>query len=1177
MHFFCIRPTLISRQTILAMKFIIFFLVLGMLHASAESNGQSVTISGKAIPLKKVFKAIKLQTGYVFFYDAELLRQARPVTINIRDMPVERTLDLVFAGQPLTWKMVDKTVTVERKSVLQEFQETKKEVQLHPPINIRGIVTDENGKPLEGATIRIKGSQRGTQTNVDGFFELAGVDENLILVVSFIGFIERELRAKSNLGKIILKRADVAMDEMVIQTGYEQIPKERATGAIKVITEKDMAGKMQLNVLTNLEGLVPGFTSFQGRNLVRGESTLRGDWHPLIVVDGFPFEGEMEAINPADIESVTFLKDAPAASIYGARSANGVIVVQTKIGSNRKSELDYSNSIILTPLPDDRKYLNLMNSSEYIDFQTDMFNYFHTAYGNVNKRVPMDPFRELLYDHERGAIGDAAFNSQVEKWRKTDNRQQLIDNFLRPLPLTHQHNLALRGGEGKYSYSVSGNFTESLPNEKAQKTTRVGYNVRNSYQFFKWLKVDFGLMGSTVKSNFSNGFSASGYLNAGAPYLNLFDEDGTPIPWDYSLYKSHYEIDRLVGLGLYDETFYPVEELHKKQQEFQSNYLKANFAFNFKIMPGISFNLMYQMENTNSRTANLRDEDSYFQKTIVNDATVITNGQIKRYIPEGNYIQEQFVRVPAYTLRGQFNINKNISKSHSINGIIGAERRAKKSNTSLYEKWGFDKTTLQHKYVDESFLTAILTGTESLNGQFRYLPASPIPTYKEIEDRFIALYSNASYEIKKRYVVSGSIRMDQSNLFGQDPRLQYKPIWSAGVRWKMGREQFMQKVDWINRLDLRLTHGINGNITKLYGPYLRVSYTEFSPFVNDFAGQILTPPNSGLTWENTHQTNFGLDLEILNNRLSVTLDYYLKSTGNLYDNQAVDPTSGFIQLYENYADMYNKGLEISVNSKNVSVKNVEWQTIFNFAINKNRLTNLANPSRTPTTMIAAALDIEGNPMKNLYSIRWAGLDENGRPQAYLKDGKTIVKSFAEITHEDLINEGTTRPVFSGSLSNHFNYKGFSVSAMFVYYGGNVLRAAYTPYIINTEVYKSTLNKNIINHWKQPGDENDPEMAPAIYRSAPANVQNLWKGADKHVQKGDYVKLRDLIFGYRLPKHLAAKIGSASVNINLQIRDLFYLARNKYGYDPESWNGEISVPSIKAKTPVTYTLGVSLTF
>jgi TonB-linked SusC/RagA family outer membrane protein len=1169
-------PTL-SKQTIMRINLTCLLLSLMLIQVSGAGFAQKISISKKNATLQQLLTEIKNQSGYDFLYKPHELKEAKLLDINVNDAELVTVLEEVFTGQPLTYIIDQNTIIIRRKTVTILNNITKP----FSLVNINGIVLNREGEPMVGATVQVKNKKTIAITNERGEFELKGIEENAVIIVSFVGYIKQEVTiGKGNYIEVKLQVNTNELSEIkiMVSTGYQQISKERATGSYSLVTAKDLSNKLQTDISSRLEGMAAGYTSYRGTIRVRGTSTISGITTPLYVVDGFPYEGNLSAINPWEIESVTILKDATAASIYGSRSANGVIVITTKKGVANLTKVNYHGTIRLTGLEDNRSYLNLMNSSELVNFQQDMFNAYHFPRGILNVKTYLNEVRDLLYQREAGTITEEVLNTKLEEYRNTENRDQLIDNFLRTTAVTQQHNISLSGGSERYRYSASANYTKNLPVEKGLKDDRIGYNIKNTYDFFKWLRADIGLIGSYTNINNNNGFTAQNYLyGSRASYFNLTDALGNQIPWDQN--KSKLEIDRLRKVGLYDETFYPLQELQRSVYTSKSNYTNLNLGLNFKIVAGLTFDAKYQLEKTGTFEKNFRDKNAYEQKTTINNATMIdaNANKITFLVPQGGYVNETNADANSYTLRGQLNYTKSLNSLHVINAIAGGERRAVKTKTTFLEKWGYDDINLAHKLIDEVLLSTTKYGTQSITGMYTHKPNGYPRSFTESENRFISFYGNASYEYDRRFALSGSIRMDQSNLFGTDPKLQYRPLWSAGLSWNISNEKFMKGISWVDNLTLRATYGINGNIAKNSGPYLIVVDAGLNSFTQEFSSRISVPPNSGLRWEKTKQKNIGLDFRLFRNRLSGSVEYYNKDTHDLLGPITVDPTSGWSSLILNYASLYNKGYEITLNSLNITNGNFKWGTTFNFSFNKNRILKLETTTNAVGNYVGGINDRPGVAMGSLYSIRWAGLDEMGRPQAFKEDGKTIVKSLADLNLQDLVYSGTTVPPYAASLTNNFNYKGFYLSCMFIFYGGHVMRDVMPAYITNPDSYNVNINKNILNYWKKLGDEKDPDKSPAIFRNASSNVSDLWYAADKHILNAAYLKLREVTMGYEFPKQISKKIGMSSLSVNAQIQNLWYWSANKNNLDPESWNGSGTSTSRTSLNPKTYALGLSATF
>lgn len=833
------------------------------------------------------------------------------------------------------------------------------------------------------------------------------------------------------------------------------------------------------------------------------------------------------------------------------------------------------------PLPDNRPYLNLMSSAELVNFQQQMFAVFHTAAANLNPRTYMNEVQKLLYQREAGTISSDQLNAALDVYRNTDNRSQIIDNFLRKETLIQQHNIAFRGGSDKYTYSISGNYTQTLPFENYQQTNTEGFNFKNTFTALPWLKIDAGLIGRYSSSNQPTNVPLTNYqapfspqsvlIGSRASYLGLRDQNGNLTNWSGI---SKQEDNRLTGLGLYSENYNPITDKDQTFYQSSSTYNNINLDLNIRLIDGLTFVPALQIEKSFANNGYFLSKDSYSQRLTINNATQIapTTGNATYLIPQGGARTDQRTELNAYTLRAQLNYNKTIGY-HAFTAIAGAEQRDVKSDTYTSSVWGYDNTSLANKYINEALLGTVQTGTQSLDGAYVYTSTQP---YTERENRFVSFYANASYEFNDKYLLSSSIRMDQSNLFGTDPSLQYRPLWSTGVKWNLNKENFLKDVSWLNRLSLRATYGINGNVPTQSGPYLIVASTGVNGFNGQFSSKIVSPPNSALRWEKTRQKDIGLDFSIFNDRLNVVIDYYDKETSDLLGTIATDPTSGWTSLNLNYANMFNRGYEVSLTSRNFQSRAFQWSTNLNFAYNQNKVTNL----QTTATSVVDYLELntrEGIPLSSLYSVRYAGLDNTGKPLAYKADG-TKVSSLANLTVADLVYSGTTVPPYSGALTNSFAYKNLSLSFMFVFYAGGVARDVMPNYITNTETFNTNVNRNVMNYWQKPGDENDPNKSPAILRYASTNITYLWYGADKFVKSTSYAKLRDLTFGYQFSQQWVKKIGLSRLNLQCQVQNLFYIAANKEGLDPEGWLGLSVANSIRQpQLPKTYTIGLAASF
>ncbi len=1043
-----------------------------------------------------------------------------------------------------------------------------------PTRTVTGVVLDENDEPLPSASVMVKGTSKGMITDMDGRFSLQVKTSDKTLVVSFVGMTSQEVSIIGKQQVTVKLMPDAELLSEVIVTGYQTISKERATGSFAVLSSKDMKGKLQSNITSRLEGQIAGLVQQGNEMHIRGLSTLKGVSQPLFVVDGMPFEGNIASINPSMIENVTVLKDAAAASIYGARAANGVIVITTRSGSrDNKTRVSYDGSIRFRPKPD-LDYLNLMSSSELVDLQEFGFKYVSGTYENLNNRYALNPVEELLYKHRSSLITDAELKAGLDVYRNLDNRAQFEDFYLRT-GVMHQHNVSVAGGNDKHRYVASVDYVGDRDNARYSSDERLGFNFRNTMKFFDWLTADLAATGSFTKSDADTGMGDYYEFYTSYPsYYMLRDTDGNPL--NILLSKSESELANLISIGLKDESYSPIRNRAEETSSTRGSYYRVQAGLDFKLMEGLNLNLKYQTEKTFSKSRALYSRFSYKVANMINDAaqydSSTTPATLTLNVPEGGQLSELRSDNYSYTFRAQLNFLKNIGK-HYITALGGAERRLIRTTSTMGYYMGYDDTSLGFKPYDSTALK-YLTGTTSLGGSFTW-DYSEYNRFRAPEDRYVSFYVNASYTYDYKYNLTGSIRTDQSNLFGTDPKYQYRPLWSLGANWYMAEEAFMDRLSWIDQLNVRLTYGIGGNVPKNASPYLTLYAAVVSPWVSGFASQIKNAPNSALRWEKTATTNFGVDFAFFKRKLTGSIDYYYKYTTDLLANRPADPTLGFSQLMLNYGRMSNKGVEVTLNG-NLAWGDWRWSPGLTFSYNKNKLIDVKDSNVTAFNYTNGNAAVAGYPAGAVFSYRYAGLrSTDGRALFYNSAGEAVT-SITSI--DDLVYSGTNTPPYAASLSNRLAYKNFELSFMCVFYGGHVFRGQATPILTAAPGYNA--DRELLNVWRAQGDEKKENVVPAFTGTSVSmeNRWHPWAAADKHVFKGDYIKLRDVSLSYSFDKSLLSKFKMESLTLTLQVQNLWKWTANDKGYDPEAMTtyqygwGLRTVP-----TPVTYTLGASINF
>lgn len=1049
---------------------------------------------------------------------------------------------------------------------------------------VTGLVTDQTDQPLPGVTIIAKEDHKiACYSDVNGAFTLhIPYSRALTLQISYIGMIAQEVTVSpSNPSVKVRLKDDVELLGEVVVTGYQTLSKERATGSFSVIEPKALQEKLDVNLLDRLNGQVAGLVSTDNGLTLRGISTLRGNTRPLIVVNGMPYEGDLSAINPSTVKNITVLKDAAASSIYGARAANGVIVISTKQGSKEsKPTFSYNGSVRFVTKPR-MSALNLMDTREMLDHSLAVQQKFPLEIiPPADYKYYTSPIRLTILRYRHGEISEEELHGTLDRYAQLDNRSQLEEFYLRT-GVEHQHNLALSGGSTNNRYMVTANYVGNNPTDKFSSSRRYGFTMRDDITLSDRFSIDIGLTGSYSDSKQDIGVgSFYRYYRTLPSYTMLLDADGTPL--NIPGQRSEAELKRLVDEGLYDLHYSPLRNEGLELSTNHDSYYRINAGLTVNLLTGLNLSLRYSGDFSQDKSEQTHDPNSYgAMSEIVNAATKDpTSGEIVYNIPKGGKMIQVRGDGRAYTLRGQLDYTLEKGE-HYLTALAGSEIRALKEMSTSVSHFGYDPNTLGFMPVDYNLLAEI-NGTYALSNYYSYDYHRDNYLY-EREDRFVSFYGNASYSYAGKYDLTGSIRVDQSNLFGTDPRNQYRPLWSLGGMWHVNKEDFMQSTsDWLSNLVLRLTYGIGGNVPKDAGPFLTLTSPIYNPSNKGQFSKINNPPNPNLRWEKTATTNVGIDFGLLSNRLWGSLDFYNRHTTDLMADRTADPTLGWDKLLLNYGAMENRGVELTLSGA-FRFGEVSYSPTLVLGINQNKLLNVEESNRTTFSYTQGNAITVGYPYLSVFSYPSAGLSpEDGTPLYYHTDPdsgeRKVTAKVSEITMDDLVFSGSRMPTRTGSLTNRIEWRGFALSLMLYYSGGNVLRAVTAPYDGGSS--GSNLPREYLNYWQKPGDEKDPTMTPAITGKPLRDtaVIHAWSASDLHAFPGDYLKVQDLSLSYTLPKDRIETLGLSTASLVLQLQNLGTISFNRRGYNAESMGfysygwGMRGIPS-----PLTISLGTTINF
>ncbi|MCO5287226.1 MAG: SusC/RagA family TonB-linked outer membrane protein, partial [Chitinophagaceae bacterium] len=1048
MQFFQLRKTLVSRQILLGMKLLTVFLFLGLMQVSARTNGQNVSISGKNISLEKVFKIIKKQSEYVFFYDVDLLKKANPVTIDVTNQPVETVLKQVFHDQPFTWSVQNKTITVVSKPrAISLFDSLKGDADMPVTIEVQGVVTDENGKPLEGVSVVIKGTNMGTSTNSSGFFSLKEVSENAILIFSMVGYFmnEVEVKSRTNINVRLAISFEQQQEIVIANTGYQKISRERSTGTFskpKMETFKNRTNS--LNILDRMDGLVPGLTLNKGGQgdyfpiSIRGLTTVNGSSSPLFVVDGMVVES-LSGINPIDIKDITILKDATAASVWGARAANGVIVLTTKDASGDGFKFNYDVFYTFQGKPKIDVF-PMLRGEDYIKAIKEIYNtpgYISagkTDWATINTpdlikgENPVAPHDYFFYGKSE-LIPDFYKNKTLEDLALMDNLAQMKELWYRS-GLMGNHTLSLSANNMKYGIYASIGFTENYSSSPGSSDDSYSLNIRQDFRPLNRLKIY--IITNAVYRNLKekSTISPDGRF---IPYASFKDEHGNGLDMSWlfrtdslrRVYENQSE--GISDLGKLNLSYYPSLELN--YGETGANTLKSRFlsGINIDLFRGLSFEGLYGGSLENTENHQFDDVRSYFNQLEIGKMTIATP-VVKNYLPTTGGKRSLFSTITKeWSIRNQLIYDKNWKDRYHQLTILGGMEVQQHYNSSVRSTVrGYDKSMLTYKSIDYVTTSAGIpnsiintSGTYKINDQY----------IESINDtRFISYYANGAYTFQKKYTLNASTRYDESNLFGKDVSAQARPVWSVGGSWKVSDESFFSNLKWIDRLLLRVTYGITGNSPL---PGTGSSYDIIgqgfawgvpSGLIN--ANTIVTPGNTNLSWEKTNNFNVGLSFSILKSRINAEFDYYFKHTTNLLGNVPENPFTGFDFVFGNAGIIDNKGIEVSLTSINIDNKGFKWHSNLNLAYNKGKVVSLYNSltASDAASLIKPLTSAFYAPVRlglrtgfqpfTLFAYRFAGLNDQGDPMIYLADG-SITSNPGVPQVSDLVDMGTVQPKVSG--------------------------------------------------------------------------------------------------------------------------------------------------------------------
>ena len=1038
------------------------------------------------------------------------------------------------------------------------------------------VISSEDNLPLIGASVYVTaedlkkaGSAQTTMgviTDVDGQFSIAIPAGITRFFCSYVGYdvLEVKLVPGKEHYEITLHASSQMLDAVVV-TGYQTVERRKLTAAVSKLDISDETIGAVKSIDQALAGQIAGLSvsptsgapGAPAKIRIRGTASLNGTQDPLWVLDGIPLEGtdvpepdelnditnmkqsSIAGLNPADIENITILKDAAATAIYGARAANGVIVITTKKGKVGKPVINFSSRFTYTPtLSLDR--LNLLNSAEKVGLEMDMIR---NNYSPDNHKGGV--YNILSNYNELSAFQNGGWDALSSDTQAAINRLKSVNtnwgDILFRDAFSQEYNLSLSGGTERVTYYTSFGYYKEDGNVDGVGMDRFNLVGKTSYKVNSILKVGASMFANRRKNTnyLTDAYGMSNpvfYSRKANPYFELYDKNGN-YNYDYDIQNN---TDKDLGFNIFEER---QNTSNESVVNSFSSIFDAELRFNDKWKLTSQFG--YQLEKTSREE--IADWESYAMRYYYKLSEYSQGGETKHFLPEGGMQKSYENSNSQITWKAMGEYRDSFNDIHELEVMAGTELRKTWYETLFSAGYGFDRKTLTTKPVifpNESYATSF-----------------PLhqTTYKE--NAYVSFYSTASYSLLNRYTVGGSIRFDGSDLFGVDKKYRYLPLYSVSALWRLSQEPFMQQAKWVDNLVFRASYGLQGNIDKNTSPFLLGTYRSESilPGVSEDVIIINSAPNKKLRWEKTQSVNAGFDFSVLNQAINLSVDYYYRKGTDLIALRMLPLETGFTSMNVNWASMENKGVEISLSTRNITTKNFSWYTNFNFAYNGNKVLqeNIPEQQTTPGR--------EGYPVGAIFALKTAGVNkETGNMMFYNPEGEKVtlkelyrlkdewgigiassdVTAAEERTFYSYI--GSSDAPYTGGLINTFSYKNWELNVNFSLTFGGYVRTQPSYDIINPD-YGKNYNADVLNRWTP---ENPNAELPAFMLSASNpeeyswyDSKTIWRDLDIWVKKLNYVRLQNLRLGYRIPELLTKRLGMNSATVSIEGRISSCLVRD----------------------------------
>ncbi|NGM61268.1 TonB-dependent receptor [Sphingobacterium sp. SGG-5] len=1129
------------------MKLLISIMLLSALSAQASIVfGQRVNLKVQNVQLRSVFREIQKQTNYDFLYVSADLKGSTPVSVNFVDKPLKEALESILKDQPISFEIDKNTVLIKRKSP--EAMDRKK---VQESIPITGRVTDSLGNALEAVSIRVKNKNITAVSNPDGYYHINVPEVGDVLEFKIIGHTSAEYTVNRNTKVLNVTMKLLRMDiEDVVVIGYGEVNRKDLTGSVGSVNMSEIEKAPVMSFDQALAGRVAGVqvSSADGQPgsegisiIIRGAGSLTQSPAPLYVVDDFPMENfDASSLNMNDIESIDILKDASATAIYGARGANGVIVIQTKKGTVAQPDVSYSGSY---GFQQTIRQIELMNPYEFVKYQRELNNNSEATY---NMYTPKDlPESSPFYKPDGKTLEDYR-NIPGINWQDMAFRNGN----------TSIHQLSVRGGTAQTRYSLSGSIFNQQGVILNSGTGRVTGRVAIDQTINKKLKTGVIVnysnnpsFGRVISGEETHGYSYLLYSVWGyRPVSGREDESGI----DEALLNGELDPDSEGSTFLIN----PIMNLENEDNKQRKINLSGNGYLDYRFNNNLTL-------RTNAAYMSFEYETTGFYNSMTNRGTPRNPNN------RGTQGTLSYTNLNTWKSSTFLTYRKKFNQVHNLNVMAGVDFYQMST-----KRYGFSTN-----YIEEESL--------GLSGMDDGLPATTSMTLSK--NRLNSYFGRVNYDYKSKYLFTATFRADGSSKFPSDNRWGYFP--SAAFSWRASNENFLKDIWWISDAKVRASYGLTGNNRVTDFAYMQTivasniaeaySFHNANPSLGYYPG---SPGNEQLKWETTRQADIGIDLSLFDKKVEIIADVYRKNTDDLLLYANTPAHTGFTRAYKNIGSLQNDGLELTLGVTSIKNANFSWRSDFNISFNRNKITALTADESQMFSQISwdaihnnsylyaaqvgqPAAMFMGYMFDGVYQVEdftWQGNSDPSIPhesRSYVLkthlpdnggDSRDDVQP-GDIKYRDLNGDGTINeydeavignplPVHMGGFNNTFNYKNFELSVFFQWsYGNEVYNANRIYFEGGRPVNSRNQYATYVNRWTYENPSN-------IYFRA-GGQGPLGRYSSQNVEDASYLRLKTISLSYTLPKAFTNRFKVKNLSVNATAQNLFTWT-NYSGMDPE---------------------------